>query len=304
MKPFLRVAVACSFLTLASSARAGDATAQALFEEARALMDKGDYANACKKFEGSQSLDPAAGTQFNLALCYEKSGKTASAWATYLDAATAYKATNRPEWETKARAKATQLASTLAKVTIAAPNAPADLKVTRDGKPVLASELGSAIPLDPGSHTVEATAKDRTPFTTTFELQKNGTKIIEVVLGPLTAPSVASSPPPAREEQSSWQAPAAYVVGGVGVAGLILGGVTGLVAKGKNDTANDHCPNDGVCSNDEALRANNQAKDWATVSTVGFIAGGVLLAAGVVLWVTAPKSRSRVGLTNQLVVTF
>jgi hypothetical protein len=34
----------------------------------------------------------------------------------------------------------------------------------------------------------------------------------------------------------------------------------------------------------------------ATVSTVAFIAGGVLVAAGAVLWFTAPKARPQMGL--------
>jgi hypothetical protein len=43
------------------------AAAQALFDEAKKLMGKSDFAAACKKFEGSQELDPAPGTLFNLA---------------------------------------------------------------------------------------------------------------------------------------------------------------------------------------------------------------------------------------------
>jgi hypothetical protein len=39
------------------------------------------------------------------------------------------------------------------------------------------------------------------------------------------------------------------------------------------------------------VQDNNDAKSQATISTVGFIAGGVVLAAGVVVYLTAPKAR-------------
>src|SRR5512145_2755140 len=67
-------------------------TARSLFDEARALVAAGKVADACPKFEESQRLDPGPGTLFNLADCYERSGRTATAWLTFLDVATAMRA--------------------------------------------------------------------------------------------------------------------------------------------------------------------------------------------------------------------
>src|SRR5450432_3316906 len=82
--------------------------AEALFEEGRQLMDQKKYEEACKKLEGSQKLDPGAGTLLNLAACYEQNGQTASAWVTYKDAAAA-SAGRHPDWMQQANAKAAEL---------------------------------------------------------------------------------------------------------------------------------------------------------------------------------------------------
>ena len=51
------------------------AAAQALFDEARQLRDEGRNEQACAKFALSHRLSPRVGTQFNLADCYELTGR-------------------------------------------------------------------------------------------------------------------------------------------------------------------------------------------------------------------------------------
>jgi hypothetical protein len=79
-------------------------------------------------------------------------------------------------------------------------------------------------------------------------------------------------------------------VGAVGVVGVGVGSVFGLVASSKlsqsnqggNCDSSDHCSANGL-----ALRKD--ASDAATLSTVFFVIGGVALATGVVLYLTAPR---------------
>ena len=56
------------------------AAAEALFSEGRSLASAGKCDEAIPKFQASQKLDPGIGTLLNLADCYEKVGRTASAW--------------------------------------------------------------------------------------------------------------------------------------------------------------------------------------------------------------------------------
>ena len=73
----------------APAASSESSVADALFGEGRALLDAGRYGEAIAKFTESEKLDPGVGTMLNLAYCYEKIGKTATAWSSYRAAAAA-----------------------------------------------------------------------------------------------------------------------------------------------------------------------------------------------------------------------
>jgi hypothetical protein len=69
------------------------------FDDGKRLAAQGRYAESCPKLAESQRLDPAPGTLMNLADCYENAGLTASAWATWLEAASATKQAGQVERE-------------------------------------------------------------------------------------------------------------------------------------------------------------------------------------------------------------
>jgi hypothetical protein len=72
---------------------------------------------------------------------------------------------------------------------------------------------------------------------------------------------------------------------GVGAAGLIVGGVTGGLAIGKHGELEDNCPNN-QCPPEQQDNLDS-FETMGTISTVGFIAGGVFAAAGVALVVVS-----------------
>jgi len=77
---------------------------------------------------------------------------------------------------------------------------------------------------------------------------------------------------------------------GVGVTALGVGTIFGIVAMNKNDDAAEIC-NGSACAEQSGVDLIDEARSAATVSTVAFVAGGVLAAAGVVV-VLATRSGS------------
>ncbi|MEO8982116.1 MAG: hypothetical protein ABI548_21280 [Polyangiaceae bacterium] len=284
------------------------AAAEALFNEGRALMAKSAFSLACPKFEASQHLDPGLGTLLNLAECYEKLGKTASAWAEYREAIPLARASGSKIREDLATERAEALEARLSTLTIRAMGTQdaAALEIRRDGVPVESAELGSPIPVDPGQHTVEASAPGKTKWTATVQVVADATKLaVEVPAlapaataesgagasagsgaGAVSAPSDAAS----TARRGSGQRTAAIVVGAAGVVGVGLGAVFGLQARSDWSGAKSHCPSFTTCD-DRGLELHSSAASKATLSTVAFIAGGAALAAGAVLWFTADSGK-------------
>jgi serine/threonine-protein kinase len=74
----------------------------------------------------------------------------------------------------------------------------------------------------------------------------------------------------------------------------VVGAVFGLSAKSKADEANAYC--DGPACDAPGLPLRDDARTAASISTVSFVVGGIALAAGGLVFFTAPRSQSRVSL--------
>ncbi|HLK41297.1 MAG TPA: hypothetical protein VKU41_31315 [Polyangiaceae bacterium] len=314
----LAVAVAAVTWVHPSFAQDTEATATALFDEGRKLMTQHRYADACPKLAQSQRLAPSGGTLINLAECYEHTGQTASAWAAWKDAAARANAAGKSAAEKNALARAAALEGSLAKLTIAvSPGSDVPgLEVKRDGVPVGRAEFGNAMPVDPGSHLVEASAPKKKAFSSSVTVApKQADAQVTVALAddaealaaapaPAPAPSLATpaatttpSAPVDQGTPGATQRVVGLVVGGVGVAGLVVGSVFGLEAQSKNSDAlkPQNCRTSTLCS-PNGLSLTDDAKNAATISTVAFVAGGVAVAAGAVIWLTAPRAAASTGL--------
>ena len=165
-------ALVCAFLASSAPAAAdvspsARTLARSLFEQARALMADKKFAEACPKLAESMRLDPAAGTQLNLAYCHEGEGRTATAWAEYNDALTQARRDGRPEREAFISAQLRALSPRLTSLVVTlAPGADVPgLEVSLDGAVVGAAALGVATPVDPGAHALGARGPGFAPWT-------------------------------------------------------------------------------------------------------------------------------------------
>ena len=117
----LATAIAAAMTLAAAKVGAVPPAAEAMFREGRRLMAVGDIAQACAQFAGSYALEPASGTLLNLALCHEKEGKIATAWAEFRAAATLAREQDRRDRSAAAEERIAVLEPKLAYVTVVAP---------------------------------------------------------------------------------------------------------------------------------------------------------------------------------------
>ena len=139
-------------LLATNRAAAQSLAAEALFNEGRTLMDAGDYVHACPKLAESQRMDPGTGTLLNLGICYQKAGKTASAWGTFKEAAVLARRDNRADRVTYAQEQIALLEPGLSYLTVVVSDATKTigLAVQVDGAALGEGAWGTAIPTDPG----------------------------------------------------------------------------------------------------------------------------------------------------------
>jgi hypothetical protein len=182
-------------------ARAADpAAAQALFDDAKQLVDQRRFAEACPKFAESQRLDPGLGTEFHLADCWQRIGLNASAWALFRQVESEAGATGQEGRARVAHDRASAIESLLSRIQID-PNAAAStpgLAITRDGAVVSRELWGVPVPVDPGPHIVAVRAPDKQPWEVRVDITPNANVAhVEVpLLADLAPPPPPLQPPP------------------------------------------------------------------------------------------------------------
>lgn len=304
-----RLLLALAALTTGVSARADGgvqdkALAETLFDQAVALLKQGSVAEACPKLAESQRLDPAPGTLLYLGDCYERVGKLSTAWATFREASALARAAGQPTREELAKKRAAMLEKDLPFVLVSVGVRTPSLEVRLDDSAVREALWESEVPVDPGTHELVASAPGRVTWTAKLTVSKGEHARVVIpelasASSPEPAPPVAppTQPPPDHvaappAPRASWQRPAALAAGGLGIVGLGVGTFFGLRAFSKWGDAEPQCPNDR-CTH-EGKQLADSATSASQISTVAFVAGGVLLAGGAALFFTAPKT-TRVG---------
>lgn len=296
-------AAAVVILASASASAAPTDEADALFEEGRTLMERGELPLACAKLERSFQLAPRLGAMLNLGACLEKRGQLSRALAIFERAVTLARELGRPDRETAAREYAAALEGRVAKLLVVLDHAQPDLVIQIDGETL--STRSGLVPVDPGPRHLVASAPGFRPFEVTLDLTAGQTTTVKV---PPLPPARSTSPPTAREapSQPSRSARPWIVIAGAGISavGVGVGSYFGLRARSKWDDSSADCDASG-CGPD-GLRLIDEAKSAGNVATASFIVAGVAVAVTIaaLVWPSGSKTTSRASSVTRLAPSF
>jgi hypothetical protein len=293
---------------VASAQTPDRAAAAELFREGRRALEDKDYGAACPKFEESLRYDRRVGTLLSLAECEEARGKLAVARTRFREAEDLAReqGDNRVAFA-KERFDAVDARVPRLLVRLSE-DAPADTSIERDGVAIGAATLDVALPVEVGSHTLVVSAPYHSPRTFDVALAEGDHREVLVEAG--DSLPVEAAPPPRIERDAApalasapfaWRPLriAALGAGALAFVGIGVGSYFGVKAIHEQSgapgicggVADDECNAQGTIVREDAIHAGN-------IATVAFVAGGVLGATGVVLWVISPskKEAARVGL--------
>lgn len=295
---------ACLFV-FANTALAQDdprkAQAEAVFGEGLKEHDAQHEDLALAKFEEAYKIYPSPNVLFNIGREQHLLGRWLEAIRNYR-AALANQLLN-PNNAALAKTYIRELQTKLGRVEV---TAPPDAEVLVDGT---AQTGASPYDVQPGDHTITVLAKTGKKAEKSCHLEAGDALGMDVTgeLGGDLAPQI-ENPPPDKERMVIFPPPnGAILVGALGVVGLGLGVGFGLDATSKHSSAVD-AEASHPCAQNSSSQACSDLQDTnksiptvSTLSIVSYIAGGVLLAGGVVWWIAAPRTkRASVGITPAL----
>ncbi len=301
-----RAAMLATLLVVAPrSARADEiepqarAQAEVLFQQGSDLLEAGNTAEACPKLEAAVELTrgEALGGKLVLARCYERAGRSASAWGLYREVAARATKLGQKDRASEAEARAADLEGKLhyLEVTIPAGVASdATAKLTIDGREQPRSSLSSRLPVDPGPRTLRLSTStgDRTesvvipegPGSTRVELrapEPGPRKVVD-----------ARQPIRSTDATGGFWSPmriAGLSIGLVGLAAVGAGSAVGAAAKSSYD---DGLVSGGCAGSPPVCRDASGVRDARSLGDVGtavFFTGVGVAALGIVLFAAAPN---------------
>jgi len=273
-----------SFLTSNSAAarepeKSRNARAELLLGQGQALLDSGDVKAACFKFEAAETLEISASTLLRLGDCYQRAGRSASAWRTFLEAESVARSKKDAERAQLAAQHAAELEPELTRVEFVVPmtSRVPGLVVRLGTNPVPPSAWGTLIPVDAGVQRVSASAKGYDPWSVEIDPGR-GDWHRYLIHVPTLAPARES-----EDARGSAYRTAGIVTGSVGLAGIGAGAVFSALSRNPDNAST--CAKGVVqCT---PSKSNNLV--YTDAATVSFALGGALIATGVTLFVLAPS---------------
>lgn len=253
------------------------ARAEALAQQAQTLLDAGRVDEACSQFEASETLANNLGTLLKLGDCYERAGRTASAWHTFLEAQAVAQNHKDLESEQEATGRVARVESKLTRVTFIVPmtSRVPGLNVRLGANTISPTAWGSPIPVDPGIERVTASAKGYTAWVFELDSREAQGRTLRIHVPSLNPVATVN-----RHRQSAYRT-AGIVTGSVGLAGLGAGAVFNALSAHNEDAK--------TCAQGVQCTAKpNDGNKYGNAAAVSLALGSALVATGVTLFVLAP----------------
>lgn len=309
-----------AFIATPAVAHAGDAaimsTTRELAKQGLEAFDAGRFDEAVEKLSKAYSVVHVPTLAVATARAMAKIGKLVAASELYLEATRmpqdkSWQATQL-EAQKDAERERSQLLQRIARIEIAVSGAAAkDIAVRIDGIAVPQALVDAEQMVDPGLRQVEGTCGGEV-VTRSVTVKEGDRSRIDLPFAPgcaIAAPaatpyqpatgkgispvSSATEPPTLEPRPGRAQRILGWTTLSVGGVGLAVGATTGLIAVAKRASLQDTRLCSGESCPDYKSGEVNSYNGMRDISTVGFIAGGVLAAAGLTLLITAPKQASK-----------
>jgi hypothetical protein len=266
------------------------ALARSLAREGLEAQQHSQYAIAADRFSRADALVHAPTLLLGLARAQVSLGSLVTAHETYERIVREPLPPHAPAVFGKAvddaKRELAALTPRLASVTIRVDGA-ASPEVTIDDVRVPVAALGVKRPCDPGSHSVKATAKGYADAERTFDVGEGAEQAVTLSLEALPAapPPIVMGPPP--ETAMPLRAKLAIASFSIGAAGLITGGVAGILVLTKHASLSGECARGCPLTDSSELYTY---RTLANLSTGALIVAGVGAATGVTLLLTGNTS--------------
>lgn len=294
MKTSIIASIVISGILVAGNSVYAASPAEDLYAKAKRAMQEKNYAVACPMFAesyiiASKEFGPRA--LFALATCEYESNKLRESRKHYQEFLEVHKTLSvslklkYKDFVESALVQLELIRKEMPTRTLIPPKEPPPkgTRILVDGKEIEISSLGQPMEMDVGDHSIRTEAPGHTAWEHPIAVAKGDAFDV-----PLEWPKEIIEVKIEKPKMNTRQK-AAIAVGGVGVAGLVVGGVTGGLAMSNKKIADANC----VVQNCTAVGADagTTGRLQANVATVAFSVGLAGLATGAVLWLTAPKPK-------------
>jgi hypothetical protein len=269
--------------------------ARELFAAASKEEEGSHWAEALNKLQRVAEVKLTAGVRYHIALCEERLGRIASAFASYTAAReAAEREHNKDVLDLLEDPFLLNLRARIPTLAIEIPPGTTGAIVTIDGRPYPLGASGAVVRIDPGPHRIEASAPGRGSFSKELTVRERDVTMLDVVLPSASispfrpAPSLSPSPSPSSSAMAPATAPSFLLptLTTTGAVAFVGGGVAAyFLAASAQTTGQAECLVRTSCDD-----LKTPVRTWDAVALGAWIGGAALATTSVILWLRPNKS--------------